>query len=780
MRPKRSDLLRFVHGEALKSYRILSSKPDAAEGDAAVPLGEGGSGVVFLAEQVLYKNVKIRRAVKFFVYRDDIAEMTVHATSGPVSTSQFFDELVNAASFRHENIIKVIDVGVYESTSADAPIPYIVTDYVDGPTLKQVIATDDFGAYFRSDDYQILEVLLQLCRGISHLHRQRFYHCDIAPKNVFLQGRASELVVVVGDLGIGRTLSATSESEDKVAFVTGTRDYCPPEVQRVLLTHVPLSEFRCLQPRWDVYAVARTGLDILDKLVAAPAPRLAWHRALGSLLADVVDGSGAQDIDALQDGIQWLRPIHRTVAEVPELMETFRGKRTRLLAIASAVTSSRIRHILHHPTMLRLRHVPQLVMGPSVFAGANHTRYEHSQGVFENMRRYLLALVDSEGFLRYFRQSHVETALVAAALANLGSVPFGHVIGALMEGDSSLFKEFDQRSLLDELFADESHGASESLQRLLRSEFPSVDLDVLRDLLCDIPRPQSDPGLRFLRAAIHGSLGVVVVDYVRRDAWHLGLSRGDPVDLTELIQHIEFRDGTLAIRSSGLSVVEQIIAQRYWLYHRVYWNQPNRSLHAMIRHLLLELHEEKTLQRFGQALRGVALWADERTVLEFLLGQAEEAGRKDLEELARLLLADRPRIFEEVFQISRAESDASLTVVCDRLSSLAPRQLADVRSRLEGHLCSSLGLPADRVQVLIDIPKRRRGLGEDVNVITHSGVPVPLAKLSGIVEGVQRSFSDHIQRARVFVNPAHRGAVRSEERKIAKVARDFLTETYGG
>jgi hypothetical protein len=109
----RSEILRFKGGDTIKNYRMLS-RPGTTDTDGyAEPLGSGGSGVVFLAEQILHENVTIKRAIKFFRFRDDIAESDF-AGNTPVSEDTFLQEVINISNFSHENLTKVTDAGVHQ------------------------------------------------------------------------------------------------------------------------------------------------------------------------------------------------------------------------------------------------------------------------------------------------------------------------------------------------------------------------------------------------------------------------------------------------------------------------------------------------------------------------------------------------------------------------------------------------------------------------------------------------------------------------------------------
>lgn len=769
----RDKLLSFHHGQSIGSYRIVSAK-SAVDGERAEPLGKGGSGVVFRAEQKIY-HVFVTRAIKFFVYRDDIARLSVHGKSGPISASHFLDELNNLASLRHENIVKVIDANFFDFANDIPRIPFLVTDFVDGPNLEAVMKdAEQFLDYFGSTPARVLDILLQLCRGLGHLHRKMFYHFDIAPKNIFLEGAASDCVAVIGDLGIARSITADTLNSSDAVLVVGTAEYCPPEVVNRMLKYVPLKEFSLFQPRWDLFALATIGLQLLNQLQISLNGTSTWGLALKNLLLDVVENKLPQDIVHLENRIRWLRPVHRTMAEVPELAETFDSKRNELLALDSAITSNRVRGLFHHPSVLRLKSVPQLLMGPAIFAGAAHNRYEHSIGVYETMRQYLRSMMESDGFLRHFDQSKVELALVAAALSNIELVPFAHVISMIRSHDSSLFEELDNSQIID-MQMEQRFSDHASLEDFLADVFPQVDQHLLRSILSTRGPISCDPAVTFVGSALYGSLGAITLDSVRRDSWHLGVSRGDPVDSNELMQHLLFRDGFIAIQGSGLSVVEQIITQRYWLYRRVYWNEPYRSLHSMLRHLFLSLHKVFG-NGFSVGLRDVGLSADGQQVLRYCAKQAEDAKSRGLLELAELLLLSRPAVYRQVFQMNRAESPESLHSVCNMLERMRPIELLSMQTRLTEHLASELEISNDRVDLLIDMPTKRSKFGEDINVLTVSGVYKPLQDLSPVVKGVKDGFEKHIQRARVFLHPAHSRLDGDKTKQVGTIIQDFLLE----
>lgn len=748
---KRSQILAFRIGDVFATkYRIVSPrhKRRSARADA---LGEGGSGVVYLAEQTLHEGVTVKRALKLFVYRDNIADMTRHRATGPVSATHFTDELLNLSTFNHQNVLKVIEAGL-TSTTSGLKIPYLVTEYIEGPTLKDVIERNTLTEILEGDEAYAVELVLQLCRGVGHLHSRHFYHCDIAPKNVFLRGRYPDLQIVVGDLGIGRSKAAPN---DAPIFLIGTHNYCPPEVRAILHTDITADQFNTLQPRWDLFGLAKTSLELLNSL-ADGAVRRPWLAAIRQRLQATVDDKQADSVKALEKTVEWLRPVQNTMAGVQELAESYPSNQPLLVPVEPITTSYRIRQIVNHPAMLRLHRVPQLVMATSLFPGANHTRYEHSLGTYQAVRRYLLALLDDEHFLAAFGPEEIELSLLCALLIGITRFPFSTIIHEIKSTTPGRLKSFSRRSLLDELMesSDFRDRHSRTLLDIIAAQFPRISDVQLRNLVVgDWQNLRSLPE-KFIHFVLNSSIDARVVDYLRRDSLHLGISAGNVFDLGDLLPHVVFERGRLLLRSSGMSVVEEIVSLRYWLFNRIYWNRPNRALIAMIRHVLVALLGHCG-DAFENGLRGQVLRFSEDDMLSYLKDMAIENDRHDVAEICRLLTMPRPRRFEEVFDCNRGEDDAVSRQICDKICLYNGDELQRLQEELNKSVCKELGLDPNTVQVLVDVPveKGLMKVGDDLNVITPNGTVVPLDRLSGIVSGVQRSFNEQLQRVRIFLNP---------------------------
>jgi HD superfamily phosphohydrolase len=274
----------------------------------------------------------------------------------------------------------------------------------------------------------------------------------------------------------------------------------------------------------------------------------------------------------------------------------------------------------------------------------------------------------------------------------------------------------------------------------------------LKHILAEGPLPHSEAGVRFIRYLLNGSIDARVIDYVRRDSHHLGIYKGDAFELQNLLPHIRFRNGQMVVQSTGLSAVEEIITLRYWLFNRIYWNRPNRTMIAMIKFVLMALHG---VPGFLRRMREAALNGSEDSMLELFYTEAHGASLPHVRELCVQLMPERPLLYEELLQFNRSDGDANTRQLCDRYQELSLADEVELQKRVNTHFIKTFNMSSNRQHVLLDLPVEYgpKKLGEDVNILNYRGEPRALTKVSGIVEGVQKGFTEHLQRLRVFVHP---------------------------
>ena len=164
-------------------------------------LGAGGMAEVFEGrDRLLARRVAIK-------------VLQVQFARDPSFLIRFKREAQAAASLSHPNIVGVYDTGTEDGTH------FIVMEYVDGRTLREVIRTE--GPLYPE---RAAEICADVCSALAAAHARGLIHRDIKPGNVML---TPEGKVKVMDFGIAR--ATTSETITQTAAVIGTAQYISPE-----------------------------------------------------------------------------------------------------------------------------------------------------------------------------------------------------------------------------------------------------------------------------------------------------------------------------------------------------------------------------------------------------------------------------------------------------------------------------------------------------------------------------------------------------------------------
>jgi eukaryotic-like serine/threonine-protein kinase len=197
-------------------------------------------GVGGMAEVHHGRDVRLGREVAIKLLRSDLAR-------DPAFQSRFRREAQAAASLNHPAIVAVYDTG--EEVHGRSRTPYIVMEYVEGRTLRQVLEAEG-----RLMPSRALEITAQVCAALEQAHRAGIVHRDVKPGNVMLTP-AGEVKVM--DFGIARAVTGSGATMTQTAAVIGTASYLSPEQARG--EHV--------DARSDIYS---TGCLLYELLTGAP------------------------------------------------------------------------------------------------------------------------------------------------------------------------------------------------------------------------------------------------------------------------------------------------------------------------------------------------------------------------------------------------------------------------------------------------------------------------------------------------------------------------------
>ncbi len=177
-------------------------------------LGRGG-----MAEVVEAQDLRLGRRVAIKLLRPDLAR-------DPSFQARFRREAQSAAALNHPNIVAVYDTGEDQLTDGaeSVTVPFIVMEYVDGVTLRQLLSSGR-----RLLPERALEITAGILAALDYSHRHGIVHRDIKPANVMLT-RGGEVKVM--DFGIARAIADSASTMTAASTVMGTAQYLSPEQAR--------------------------------------------------------------------------------------------------------------------------------------------------------------------------------------------------------------------------------------------------------------------------------------------------------------------------------------------------------------------------------------------------------------------------------------------------------------------------------------------------------------------------------------------------------------------
>ena len=170
-------------------------------------IGTGGMADVYLAE-----DLRLHREVAIKILRSDLAR-------DPAFVTRFNKEALAVAALNHPGIVAVYDSGQEKTTSG--VMPYIVMEYVEGKTLRELLHDGDRLLFDRA-----IEIVEGILNALSYSHKSGIVHRDIKPGNIMITESGA---VKVMDFGIARALADAGATLTSTWNIVGTAQYLSPE-----------------------------------------------------------------------------------------------------------------------------------------------------------------------------------------------------------------------------------------------------------------------------------------------------------------------------------------------------------------------------------------------------------------------------------------------------------------------------------------------------------------------------------------------------------------------
>ncbi|MDR2846659.1 MAG: HD domain-containing protein [Candidatus Methanoplasma sp.] len=382
--------------------------------------------------------------------------------------------------------------------------------------------------------------------------------------------------------------------------------------------------------------------------------------------------------------------------------------------------------ILDRHEMQRLRGVRQLGFGNMVFPGANHTRFEHSLGVYHLAGRMASAIGLSE--------EDSLTVRAAGLLHDICHAPFSHTMEEIVEDRTGS----DHMSLAGDLIKGRipTHGSrdddilagkgtiadilekngisSDSVCGLI--EYPDSRNDGL-DAFSGDTRTSHFRSRDYMHQIIHGPVDADQMDYLVRDAHYTGVTHGS-IDIERLLSTMKVFNDRIVLERRGVAAAEGLMVSRSLMYTSVYYHRTVR----IIRMMLTKAAEASSID-----VENIHLWTD-ADLMDFL---TREGGTP-----SRIVRSVQNRVLYKK-AVTRSSEETS-----DDLSELLSKH-SGYRNRkaLEQEIADKAGV--DVSKVIVDIPPRSALLSSvnigktDVSILDEEGKVRSLTKLSSIAKALQ-------------------------------------------
>ncbi|MCG2737711.1 MAG: HD domain-containing protein [Candidatus Methanoperedenaceae archaeon] len=366
--------------------------------------------------------------------------------------------------------------------------------------------------------------------------------------------------------------------------------------------------------------------------------------------------------------------------------------------------------LIDTPAIQRLRRIRQLGFSNLVYPGANHTRFEHSLGVY-HLTRMLIDQVEER------RQKEL---LAAALLHDVGHGPFSHATEHLIQR-----------------YTKKKH---DDVETILKKGSVS---DVLRDNSISISAVAKHiRGETSIGQIINSEIDVDKMDYLVRDAHYTGVAFG-LVDYIRLIHEISFKENKLVLNSGGLQAAESLLVSRFLMHPTVYFHHVSRIAESMCSHAAQYLIENEgltpaSLQRMDDAELMMKMKSSKGYA-------ADIAGR-----------LDERRLFKRALYVGFESLDPDCL------------KFRKSMSRVENEIAETAGVEPG--YVIVDIPEKPHLIEMRAQVLIN-GRMTALDKASSLVAALEKAQTDN-WRLGVFTPPEYREKVGKIAREFFEVKKD--------
>jgi len=385
-----------------------------------------------------------------------------------------------------------------------------------------------------------------------------------------------------------------------------------------------------------------------------------------------------------------------------------------------------ILELLDSPELQRLHGIHQLGLAHLVFPGANHTRLEHSLGVWHIGSRMAQHAQIGDG---------KEEIAAACFLHDVGHAPYSHTLESVLHDASGADHMELTRSIIlghyDILGPGEKLGDRRRIPEILEDAgmdpsevagYVAGEAGTRPDSVLERFSPQRSgrpEGHAWLGQLLHGAMDADQLDYLLRDAHYTGVAYG-VIDLPRLLRTVAFHKRRLVVHKSGLAAVESMLVARALMYSSVYFHRTVRICEMM-------------LARAVERMEGLAGLDLPRMIDCELMHLLASSGKYQRDIAMRLKYR---RLFKKAYAVPASGLDE------DRATELARLDDPAVRRSVEDEIARRAGV--EDGYVIVDMPSKEVLMSEprmhktDVLILDEErGKLQPLSKHSPLARALQ-------------------------------------------
>ncbi len=500
--------------------------------------------------------------------------------------------------------------------------PYYVCTFHPGKTFE------DFGKYRKSlgvnESFVAISSLLSV---LEYLHSEGRPHCDLHTKNVMIDEDVFRHGLLVIDFGSGHRESDSSPFTPNrgIVFAKDTKD------KSRFQQSVPRIEMNAGFKRSDFKALG-TLLGTMGETFFVDASifqKQAYLRFCHDL-----DRSEITTWEAARERLLAVVDPMRKVTMLDRLFTDEHGQRPAIpLPVSRSVPVGGASLALINTTAFQsLRRLSQLSFCDWRFPGALHTRFEHSLGVFNLIRKAVEALCFDPDFRDRYTLEELKGCLLAGLLHDVGHYPLAHVVEQVAASGRLVGEEDIRRDVNHATFSKKLIEENTEIKRALKDNWGDEAARVCVEIM--------DKKHGVLASLLDGAVDCDKIDYLTRDAFHCGLRFGRDTDVDRLLGSFRpSRDGkSVAILESGVSGVEGLMVLQHQMLSSVYWHPTVRGIicmaHAALAHITKSTGGDKLREIVGR-LRTTRTTRE--AVDRVLLPELKLLGPKAFDELSGLV-----------------------------------------------------------------------------------------------------------------------------------------------